>query len=555
MREPYYENQGANTYLVYGIGPEDELDTMSLGMLTNNKIPGFAVASFTQMDAEKFIKYNVSSKVSAAQLFSGPVNKKRLIGVLSGIVNAMLSAEEYMIDPATILLDMDYIFMDVSTCETVLICLPVLQENSHAADMGMFFKNLIFRTQFDQTENSDHVVQILNYLNTAPILSLMDFKDVLDKLSGVAPKAPVQPAPQPEKPAQPSQTYQPAVQTYQPAVPAQTYQPAAPQPAMSVQQMVNANAKAAPQPAVKPAAKPVPQKPAPAPAPAGFAIPGQKPVTPAQKPAATPAAAPEKEISFMYLMQHYNKENAAAYKAQQDAKKAQKGAAAPAKPEKKGKPDKKNTPPAPAGFPVPGGIPVPNGQQPKPGFPVPGQKPVMPPVQPKPAPQPVAKPMPQPTVQPTVMQQPQATVMPPVQQPVIPAAPQNFGGMNFGETTVLGGGGVGETTVLGAVSANEPQVRPHLIRTKNNERIYLDKPVFRIGKEKSYVDYFIGDNTAISRSHANIVSRDGEYFVVDTNSTNHTYVNGGMIQSNVETKISHDTKIRLANEDFTFKLY
>ena len=69
------------------------------------------------------------------------------------------------------------------------------------------------------------------------------------------------------------------------------------------------------------------------------------------------------------------------------------------------------------------------------------------------------------------------------------------------------------------------------------------------------MDYFIGDNTAISRSHANIVSRDGEYFVVDTNSTNHTYVNGGMIQSNVETKLSHGSKIRLANEDFEFKLY
>lgn len=37
---------------------------------------------------------------------------------------------------------------------------------------------------------------------------------------------------------------------------------------------------------------------------------------------------------------------------------------------------------------------------------------------------------------------------------------------------------------------------------KNNEKIKLVKPVFRIGKEKSYVDYFIGDNTTVSRSHA-----------------------------------------------------
>ena len=113
---------------------------------------------------------------------------------------------------------------------------------------------------------------------------------------------------------------------------------------------------------------------------------------------------------------------------------------------------------------------------------------------------------------------------------------------------------MGETTVLGG-NTETVKHEPHLIRTKNNEKIPLNKPVFRIGKERSYVDYFIGDNTAISRSHANIVDHNGEFFVVDTNSTNHTYVNGGMIQSGVETKLSHGTKIRLANEDFEFRLY
>lgn len=35
-----YENQGNNTYLVYKIGASDNVDTMSLGMITNNKIDG-----------------------------------------------------------------------------------------------------------------------------------------------------------------------------------------------------------------------------------------------------------------------------------------------------------------------------------------------------------------------------------------------------------------------------------------------------------------------------------------------------------------------------------
>ena len=51
-----FENQGANTYLVYEIKPEDSIDTMSLGMLTNNRIPGLAQTLFMQMDTTKYIK-------------------------------------------------------------------------------------------------------------------------------------------------------------------------------------------------------------------------------------------------------------------------------------------------------------------------------------------------------------------------------------------------------------------------------------------------------------------------------------------------------------------
>lgn len=144
--------------------------------------------------------------------------------------------------------------------------------------------------------------------------------------------------------------------------------------------------------------------------------------------------------------------------------------------------------------------------------------------------------------------QPQPTIMQtPPMQPQMPV---------MSETTVLVSPMIGETTVL--VNGQLPgqnQMIPFLIRRKGNEKISLNKPVFRIGKERSYADYFIGDNTAISRSHANIVSRDGEYYLIDTNSTNHTFLNGQMIQSNVETKLAHGDTIRLANEDFEFKLY
>lgn len=498
-----YESQGTNTYLVYEIGHEDEIDSMSLGMLTNNKIPGIAEASFLQVDTTKYIKFNVSSKIPVSQLFSGPVNKKRLVGVFTGIIDAMLSAEDYMLDPNSLLLDLDYIMADVSTCESVLVCIPVANPQHKNPELSLFFKNIIFNTQFDQTENCDHVAQIINYLNTTPVLSLLDFKALLD---GITKPKEVKKVPQPrvrQEEANPERTNNTAVKqlSANPALP--VVQQVLPQQLSQPHEVTNVQAPV-------PASDPVK-------------------LDETMRPQNLQVEEEEKPISMFYLLQHYNKENAAKYKAQKDAKKGKKTDSKTKKPEAK-KNDSTNQ--AHTGFAIPGQ----KNEQADAGFAVPGQN--NPAVEAKPV-QPVVKGNPQPTVK-----QAQSVV---TQQPVSPKPSQSI---SFGETTVLGGPR-GETTVLGA--AVEPaQLKPYLIRARNNEKIPLNKPVFRIGKERSYVDYFIGDNTAISRSHANIIIEEGMYFVVDTNSTNHTYVNGVMIQSNVKTEIVSGAKLKLANEDFTF---
>ncbi len=516
-----FENQGTNTYLVYSVGENESIDSMSLGMLTNNKIPGLAPTIFTQMDASKFFKYNVSAHVSVSQFFSGPVNKKRLLGVFKGIVDAMLAAEDYMIDINTILLDLDYIFADVTTCESVLICLPIETQEAKNIDLSVFFKNIMFNTQFDQTENCDYVAKIMNYLNSTPVISLSDFKDLLANIDAEGTQA----APQPV-------VKQPVVQ--QPAVAEK--KPVAKQPAVQ--------SASTPAPASAPASAPA----APAPAqPAAVPPVAEKPQVAVPPTNAAPAQnAPKnegKKMSFFDLMMHYSKENAELYKAQ---KAEQATAAAPAPAPAKKETNKKQSN---AGFAIPGQA------APSTGFAIPGQ--AAPAVNSTPAPVPTPATPAQPAAKPAAPAQP-AT---PAQQPATPApafvprqVPQGQAA-NFGETTVLGGGAIGETTVLTASNNPTQTIAPHLIRKKNNEKISLNKPVFRIGKERSYVDYFVGDNTAISRSHANIIIREDSYFVVDTNSTNHTYVNGVMIQSNEEKAIAHGDIVKLANEEFEFRVY
>lgn len=558
-----YENQGNNTYLVYKIGASDNVDTMSLGMITNNKIDGIVPTLFTQSDTDRFIKYNISAKVSAKEFLSGVVNKKRLLGVFISVLKAIKSTEEYMIDARSLLIDLEHIYVDVSKCDAMLVCLPLVRQNE-SVNIPMFFKQIMFSTQFDQNENCDYVAQIINYLNSTPVFSVDAFEKLLmdidaDNLNIAASKA----VAGQQKPVQPQSQ-------------SQSQQPKPMQPAMNqlkntqVQTNMPSQGKMQSQRETQSANNVV------QPNQVNFAVPNMNPqnqnrinnnVQMGTNISGTYVeTTSEKQMSMFGLLTHYSKENKQIYERQKAQRKAQKeaeknGAAMPGQ----------NVKASNASFAIPGQPPQ---QRPQPAQAQ--SQPVMPQqpqqqfaqsqrqftqsnqpqrqfAQPQPMPQAQQKPAQQ--VQPQPVQNQNANTGMTGNPSVPPQILENMTKAgNFGETTVLGvGSEAGETTVLGTSQAQI--IKPYLLRIKNNERIELNKPVFRIGKERSYVDYFVSDNTAVSRSHANIINKDNEFYIVDTNSTNHTYVNGSMIQSNVETKIEHGTKIRLANEDFEFFMY
>jgi hypothetical protein len=95
---------------------------------------------------------------------------------------------------------------------------------------------------------------------------------------------------------------------------------------------------------------------------------------------------------------------------------------------------------------------------------------------------------------------------------------------------------------------------PYLIRISNYDQVDINKPVFRIGKERSFVDYFIANNNAVSRLHADIITNAGSYYIRDNNSTNRTFVNGSMIEVNQDVQLFDKDAIMLANEAFEFHI-
>ena len=123
---------------------------------------------------------------------------------------------------------------------------------------------------------------------------------------------------------------------------------------------------------------------------------------------------------------------------------------------------------------------------------------------------------------------------------------------NFAETTVLQNSDrFAETTLLG-LSVNV--LNAFLIWKRTGEKILIDKSSFRIGREKSYVEFCINDNSSVGRNHAEIVRKDGSFFIRDLKSLNFTMVNGEKVSTSVEVELLDNDIISLSNEEFEFHM-
>lgn len=90
-----------------------------------------------------------------------------------------------------------------------------------------------------------------------------------------------------------------------------------------------------------------------------------------------------------------------------------------------------------------------------------------------------------------------------------------------------------------------------LIEEMTGERIPINKPNFRIGKQAEVSDFRI-INPVVSRKHAEIVCSDNSYFVVDLFSKNGTFVNGTKIRSDTKVRLRSGDRVVFANAGFRF---
>lgn len=98
---------------------------------------------------------------------------------------------------------------------------------------------------------------------------------------------------------------------------------------------------------------------------------------------------------------------------------------------------------------------------------------------------------------------------------------------------------------------SKPDPYPYLLEQKSGRKIEITRALFKIGSDKDYVDLYI-NNEIVSRSHADILKRNDGYYLMDNNSTNHTYIDGVMIAPKQMIKLKEGSTVIFANEVFQF---
>lgn len=86
-----------------------------------------------------------------------------------------------------------------------------------------------------------------------------------------------------------------------------------------------------------------------------------------------------------------------------------------------------------------------------------------------------------------------------------------------------------------------------------SKKAKINKSSFLIGRSEALTDLSFPEVLSIGRIHAEVVMESDEYYIIDLNTKNGTYINGHKIESQKKCKIKMGDEIKLANEIGYFK--
>ena len=527
---------GNDSYLVYRVQGDEQIDNAEKGMLQANEIDGVIKPTFSQRNLEKFIRYPVTSMLTIKDYFSREVKRADVLMVFCSLIENILNADEYMLKEDHFILDPEKVFVNIKTRRTRLVYIPVRQFSNENGIRGMLL-SLLISCRYNPGEDMSYVAKLINAINKDSSAELQQLLREINEISS----SEARPVPSSS-----------AARTPAPA----------PEPV--------------PVPARKPEPEPVRQN-----------IPVHREEEKEKVPEIIlemtedndrlQPGEEKKKMGFFERREQEKREK----KEKKEKEKKEKERLEREKKEKKEQEKKEKK----------GGFFGWKSQKDKkslendidiPGLDIPGENDSK--IDPVPKQKPEEKPDQNHEITARIVK---AWAVDPEQD--LPARPaendmresrqqkavgEDGGPIQEGHSVYLGTGAAGaskeNSTVImgggvsikntvkmgGSASTNAPKfIMAQLTRKKDGKTMMIQKgsEPFIIGSSADFVDFYVGDNDAIGAAHAQIRKDGSTYYIRDNNSVNHTYVNGQMLNAGENKPLNSGDIIRLGDEEFEFK--
>ena len=482
----------------YLLDAADVVDTkVDMGM--SGRFPQIIPYTLEEKEGQRTFVYQIGERMQMTEFLKKEINKKQMLTLLYNVLSALETFGMNMISLSYVAKDIQYIFVKPETLEVSFIVAAVDKEITDLNEVRDFVKAIICDATYFEMDRDNYVARLISFTNRRGTFSISDMKKYVDNLlldMGIHIEEEKKQEVKENKTAADKVSRVGVMQNQ-----AKMSQPVSP---MSNGQPMPGR------PMPMPNGQPMPGRPMPMPN--GQPMPG--------RPMPMPNGQPMPNRPMPMQMGPDGK---------------------PVAPMPNGQPMPNRPMPMQMG---PDGKPVasmPNGQ-PMPNRPMPMQmgpdgKPIVPPVSPMngAAPMPEKKPEAAP-VPPMPEKKPEAAPVPPMPEKKPEAAP--VPPMPEQKT-----------------DAPKPQAPvPYLLRTATNEKIYINKPEFAIGRSATKADYTVTDNSDVSRIHCIIERKNGVSYIKDNQSTNGTYVNGKNIAGQENVFLTNNAKVSLGDEEFVYHI-
>ncbi len=156
-----YEERSEKKYLIYTVKDEEKLDKLTIGMLSNNRIPGTVPARFEKSDDELKVEYDITDLEPLQDYLDQILCRDQILSVFESAADGIIAAEEYMLEISSYVLDKTNVYINPDTAQIFMIVLPVI---SNEKNPGSFLRELLFDIKYDQTENCSYIATLISSL-------------------------------------------------------------------------------------------------------------------------------------------------------------------------------------------------------------------------------------------------------------------------------------------------------------------------------------------------------------------------------------------------------